>query len=146
VILVEDSIVRGTTTKAIVRILKTRGNAKEVHVRSACPPIIHPCFYGIDFSTTKELIAGRHRTNPESVGTGITEAEENAIQHEIGGDSLHYQSIEGLGKAIGFEDGAKSLCTACLDGKYPTPCGQKLLQIANDKHNTSPARTYQQRG
>lgn len=100
VILVDDSIVRGTTSKQIVGLLRGAG-AKEVHFLSTCSPIKHPCFYGINMSTKEELIAHNRA--------------EDEIRKIIGADSLTYLSVEGLVRAIGTED----LCLACLNGKYP---------------------------
>lgn len=98
---VDDSIVRGTTSRRIVDRLKEAG-ADEVHFLVSCPPIRYPCFYGIDMSTRGELAAS---------GKEIEK-----IREEIGADSLTYQTIEGLKKAIGMEN----LCMACLNGEYPT--------------------------
>lgn len=100
VILVDDSIVRGTTSKQIVKLLRGAG-AKEVHFLSTCSPIKHPCFLGINMSTYEELIAHNRA--------------EDEIRKIIGADSLTYLSIEGLVRAIGTED----LCLACLNGEYP---------------------------
>lgn len=108
VILVDDSIVRGTTSRRIVRLLREAG-AKEVHVRIASPPLKYPCFYGIDIQTRKELIAANH-----------TVAE---IQECIGADSLEFLSEEGLIEAIGLDFDApySGLCMAYFNGDYPTP-------------------------
>jgi len=111
IILVDDSIVRGTTLRNIVAMLKSSG-AKEVHVRITCPPIISPCFYGIDISSRSELIAANH---------SIEE-----IEKLLGADSLVYQSLEGLIDAIGLPGG--DLCNACLTGKYPTPIAQERAE------------------
>ena len=107
VIMVDDSIVRGTTSRRIVRMLKEAG-AKEVHVVISSPPMTDPCFYGIDTSTHEELIASSHN------------AEE--IRQAIGADSLTFLSVEGLVKATErpFEDEHGGLCMACFTGKYPT--------------------------
>ncbi len=104
VVLIDDSIVRGTTSKKIVRMIRSAG-AKEVHMRISCPPTISPCFYGVDTPSKKQLIAA-NKTVEE-------------IREYIGADSLAYLSIEGLKKACG--EGIKtSYCTACYTGKYPT--------------------------
>jgi amidophosphoribosyltransferase len=103
-IVVDDSIVRGTTTKRIVEILRKAG-ATEVHVRISAPPIYHPCFYGIDTSIETELIAGTH-----------TEAE---IREFIGADSLGYLSIRGVLAALDLP--YERFCFACFDGVYPEP-------------------------
>ena len=100
VVLVDDSIVRGTTMKRIVAMLR-RAGAKEVHVRIASPPIRYPCYMGVDIPTRHELIAA----------FGSVEK----VRESIGADSLAYLSIEGLKKAVGRRD----LCLACLTGEYP---------------------------
>lgn len=100
VVLVDDSIVRGTTMKRIVAMLRKAG-AKEVHVRIASPPIKHPCYMGIDIPTRHELIAA----------FGSIEK----VRRVIGADSLSYLTVEGLKKAVGIKD----LCMACLTGNYP---------------------------
>jgi len=108
VIVVDDSIVRGTTTKEILKMIRNAG-AKEIHMRVTCPPIRHPCFYGVDMSTYEELIANKKTVDE--------------IRKFIGADSLYYVSLEGLKKAIGL-----GLCTGCLDGDYPTEYGNKLAK------------------
>ena len=107
VIMVDDSIVRGTTSRRIVRMLKEAG-AKEVHVVISSPPITNPCFYGIDTSTREELIASQ---------LSIEE-----IKEMIEADSLTFLSPEGMVEAIGrpFEDETGGQCLACFTGKYPT--------------------------
>lgn len=110
VVVVDDSIVRGHTTKAIVALLKECG-AKEVHLRITAPPIRHPCNLGIDMATYEELIA-----NNKSV---------EEIRAYLGADSLHYLSIEGLLRAVQNSDApdglTKRFCAACLTGNYPVP-------------------------
>jgi amidophosphoribosyltransferase len=103
-VVVDDSIVRGNTQGALVRMLREAG-ASEVHVRIASPPVRWPCFYGIDFASRAELIA-----------TGIDVEE---VRRRIGADSLGYISLEGLIAAC--EQPASRLCTACFDGRYPIP-------------------------
>ena len=103
-IVVDDSIVRGTTTKRIVELLRKAG-AREVHVRISAPPIYHPCFYGIDTSVETELIASTH-----------SEAE---IREFIGADSLGYLSIRGVLAALDLP--YERFCFACFDGNYPEP-------------------------
>lgn len=144
IFLVEDSIVRGTTTKAVVNYLKDEGKAKEVHVRVSCPPIMFPCFYGIDMSTFSELIARKFEKETSPLKEDVGEGTEEKIAREIGADSLKYQSIEGLVKGIGLEDGKQSLCTACITGEYPTPFGQKLVEKATtDFQNGVKKRAYE---
>lgn len=111
VVLIDDSIVRGTTSQKIVRMVRAAG-AREVHVRISCPPIISPCFYGIDTPTKKELIAAN-----QSVAE---------IQKFIGADSLAYLSLEGLKESV--EGDAPHYCTACFTGSYPTSLPQSTLQ------------------
>jgi len=120
VLLVDDSIVRGTTSKQIVRYLKKVGGAKEVHLRVTCPPIKAPCFYGIDMSTVGELLLPRYEKpiDPEK----ISEKTCAKIARDLGADSLIYQTIPGLIRSIGLP--GRDLCMACLTGKYPTPCGR----------------------
>ena len=107
VIMVDDSIVRGTTSKRIVSMLKEAG-ATEVHVLISSPPIEHPCFYGIDTSTTEELIAANYSVEE--------------IRQIIGADTLTFLSVEGMVKAIGqkVEGGSCGQCLACFTGQYPT--------------------------
>jgi amidophosphoribosyltransferase len=104
VVLIDDSIVRGTTSRKIVRMIRGAG-AKEVHMRISCPPTKSPCFYGVDTPSKKELIAANNSVEE--------------IRQYIGADSLFYLSLDGLRKACG--DGEKTTyCTACYTGKYPT--------------------------
>lgn len=108
IVMVDDSIVRGTTSRRIVRLLKEAG-AKEVHVRIASPPLKYPCFYGIDIQTRKELIAANHSVEE--------------IRQCIEADSLEFLSEEGLIQAIGLAEDApySGLCMAYFNGDYPTP-------------------------
>jgi len=145
VLLVEDSIVRGTTTKGLIKYIKEAGKAKEVHVRVSCPPIRSPCFYGIDMSTFGELIGSPSKeTGAKNIEPEITEKEVEKIREYIGADSLIYQSMEGLIKGIGLENGKTDLCMACLNSKYPTPWGEKLKEKAFENYEkNSGARTYE---
>lgn len=120
VILLDDSIVRGTTTQQIVSLLREKGGAKRVHLRISCPPIISPCYMGIDFPTKNELIAGRLQLQH---GDNYLKA----IQQAIGADSLVYQTIDNLTQAIGKTK--NELCLACLTGNYPLKSLQKLAQL-----------------
>ena len=126
VFLVEDSIVRSTTLKALARRLHQQGGAREIHVRVACPPIVAPCFYGIDMSTLGELFA------PEFVGPryrGVVRPEILEKMAEIlGVESLRYLSVPELESTIGCE--TESLCLGCVTGKYPTEWGNKLMRRA----------------
>src|SRR5436190_1662397 len=128
VLLIEDTIVRSTTLKALLHHLRDRGGAKEVHVRVACPPIIAPCFYGIDMSTIDELWAPKFMNGPR-----LTDEEQNAMAKELGAESLYYLPLEAIAKCIGMPE--DRLCRACLTGQYPTPTGEKLYQVAMINRN-----------
>src|SRR5919204_6299891 len=104
VVLVDDSIVRGTTSRKIVRMVRAAG-AREVHVRISCPPTISPCFYGVDTPSKRQLIAANKSVEE--------------IRQFIGADSLAYLSLEGMKSACG-EGETATYCTACYTGKYPT--------------------------
>ncbi|MFV9511475.1 amidophosphoribosyltransferase [Tepidibacillus sp. LV47] len=114
VVMIDDSIVRGTTSGRIVRMLKEAG-AKEVHVRISSPPVKNPCFYGIDTSSREELIAATKNVEE--------------IRQWIGADSLAFLSIEGLLEAIGQgnKDYSHGYCLACFNGEYPTEVYDGLL-------------------
>ncbi len=102
IVIVEDSIVRGTTLRHLVRMVRNAG-AKEIHIRVSSPPILYPCYYGMDFPTKEELIASQMTTDQ--------------IRDYLEADSLHYLSIEGLLEAVPNEN--CGYCTACFTGKYP---------------------------
>jgi len=103
VVVIDDSIVRGNTTRQIVRMLFDAG-ASEVHVRISSPPVIGPCFYGIDLADEDELVAARRSVE--------------AVRSYIGASSLHYLSLEGLTAATRRPE--SELCRACLTREYPT--------------------------
>jgi amidophosphoribosyltransferase len=104
VVLVDDSIVRGTTSRKIVRMIKAAG-AREVHVRISCPPTISPCFYGVDTPRRSELIAATHTLEE--------------IRIYLDADSLHYLSLEGM--LSGMNSHRSQFCTSCYTGHYPVP-------------------------
>jgi amidophosphoribosyltransferase len=112
VIIVEDSVVRGDTTKVIIEKLRKAG-AKKVYLFVTFPRIIGPCFYGIDMSTYGQLVGSRH------------DSEE--IAKIIGADGVCYQSLEGLIQATGQTE--NQLCLACITGKYPTSCAQRMADV-----------------
>jgi len=112
VIVTEDSIVRGDTTKVIIEKMRKAG-AKKVYLFVTFPRIIGPCFYGIDMSTYGQLVGSRN--SAEEIAT------------IIGADRVCYQSIEGLIRATGQAE--EQLCLACINGKYPTPCAQKMANV-----------------
>ena len=132
VLLVEDSIVRATTLKVLLQRMRQLGQPKEIHVRVACPPIIAPCFYGIDMSTVSELFAPQFMQ-----GAPLTPAIEAKMAARLGADSLRYLPVEAVARAIGFEPG--ELCRACITGEYPTPCGQEL---AAHRHRKRPQQHH----
>ncbi len=138
VLLIEDTIVRSTTLKSLLHHIRERGGAREIHVRIACPPIIAPCFYGIDMSTVKELFAPRFMH-----GERITEEEQQAMAKELGAESLYYLPLEAVARCIGFPD--DRLCRACITGHYPTQTGEKLYQLAraNHRNGETNGRTYE---
>jgi amidophosphoribosyltransferase len=138
VILVEDSIVRSTTLKSLLRLIRERGGAREIHVRVACPPIVAPCFYGIDMSTVTELYAPRFMK-----GKIITADEQDEMARDLGAETLRYLPIDAIARCIGLP--AEKLCRACLTGDYPTPTGERLYQLAmiNRENGHAPARTYE---
>jgi amidophosphoribosyltransferase len=109
VVVVDDSIVRGTTTGPEVQLLRDAG-AREIHLRISCPPIRYPCFYGIDTSARKELIAARMSV-PE-------------ICQHLGADSLEYLDLKNLVKAVGLPK--TNFCTACFDRQYPIPVPREV--------------------
>jgi amidophosphoribosyltransferase len=112
IVVVDDSIVRGVTLTRIVPLMKSRG-CREVHVRIACPPIIYPCFMGIDFPTERELVASRHSVEE--------------IREIINADTLTYNSVENLCSGIGLSQG--DLCLACLTGKYPLKSSYNYVEL-----------------
>jgi amidophosphoribosyltransferase len=140
VILVEDSIVRSTTMNVLLDRIRDVGGAKEIHVRVACPPIIAPCFYGIDMSTIDQLIAPKYFSEDGS----LTDGSQQRLADDLGADSLRYLPVDAIARAIGKP--ADHLCRACVTGKYPTKCGQHLYQIALDNRGSKldSKRTYEQ--
>jgi len=111
VVLVDDSIVRGTTSGPLVALLRKAG-AAEVHLRVACPPITHPCFMGVDMASPEELIAANHSVQE--------------IADHVGADSLAYLTVAGLMTALEAESG---YCNACFTGRYPFDDGTVALQL-----------------
>jgi len=127
VLLVEDSIVRSTTLRALVHEMRTRGGAREIHLRVACPPIVAPCYYGIDMSTTDELFAPKFGLPDELENGGYPREVLDRMARELGADSLRYLSVSSLAEAIGKP--VSHLCRACVTGNYPTPTGAELYRI-----------------
>jgi amidophosphoribosyltransferase len=119
IIIIEDSIIRGTTAKTRVRALRELG-VKRVHLRVSGPPHRFPCHYGIDFSTKGELIAARMSVEE--------------LRQYLGLDSLHYLSLEGLLSSTGVEHPADQFCKACFDGCYPVAFDEQLTKDCLEMH------------
>lgn len=126
VILVDDSIVRGNTVKQLIRDLKDRGGAREIHLRVTCPPITRPCFYGIDMSTLDELFATQFIDDPPN--DVVPETVLGKMAAQMGADSLKYMPISQIPHCIGFPQ--SQLCMACVNGEYPTAGGTAMLEVA----------------
>lgn len=124
ILVVDDSIVRGTTARMIVDDLKRRG-ASKVYFAVTCPPQSHPCYYGIDIATDRELIAST--ANIEEIADFVQ------------ADALVYQETPTLENAIGLKD----LCLACLDGKYPTEYAQRIRDKVQEQETVTYGRDYE---
>jgi amidophosphoribosyltransferase len=116
-VVVEDSVVRGTTTRGKMGALREAG-AREIHLRVASPPIRHPCYYGIDFPNHNELIA-----NGRTV---------EGIREYLGVDSLTYLSLEGMLSCM--KHASDNYCTACFSGQYAIPVDHQLTKFALERH------------
>jgi amidophosphoribosyltransferase len=116
IVIVEDSVVRGTTTRSKMRAIR-RAGAKEIHLRVSCPPIRHPCFYGIDFPTSQELIA-HNRTVDE-------------IRDFLEVDSLAYLSLEGMLSCL--KSTPENYCTACWSGQYKLPIDEPQTKFSFER-------------
>jgi amidophosphoribosyltransferase len=125
-VVVDDSIVRGTTTPQVISLLR-RAGATEVHMCICAPPIRHPCFFGVDMATRQELIAAR-KTVPE-------------IAKAIGADSLGYLSIDGLIQAVDLP--RENFCLACFTGEYPVPVQLEMDKLALETaHNPNQSKDF----
>lgn len=128
VVLIDDSIVRGTTSGPIVKLVRDAG-AKEVHVRITCPPVISPCFYGVDLPTYGELIAANKSVEE--------------IRKAIGADSLAYLSVEDLVASIGL--GKENMCLGCVTDKYPTAFGNEIAQKMKKEGRKDGVRIWEEK-
>jgi len=117
VVVVDDSIVRGTTTKGKIHSLRAAG-AKEIHMRVSCPPIVNPCFYGVDFPTTEELLASSRSLEE--------------IRDFLEVDTVEYISLEGLLSCLSLP--ADHYCTACWSGKYRIPITTVVNKFSMERH------------
>ncbi|KAB1443415.1 amidophosphoribosyltransferase [Pseudodesulfovibrio senegalensis] len=120
IVIVEDSVVRGTTIRTRVKQLRALG-AREIHMRVSCPPIKHPCYYGIDFSSKGELIAANHEVED--------------IARFLGLDSLHYLTIPGLLSSVSHKD---DYCLACFDGNYPVKVEENAGKLSLEDSAAKP--------
>jgi amidophosphoribosyltransferase len=116
VVVVDDSVVRGTTSRALINLIR-EAHPKEVHMRITSPPITHPCQYGMDFPSREELIANHHQ-------------EISGIASSLNADSLHYLSVEKLMQSVPQEEGI-GYCNACFTGEYPVQ-----IDLTAHKHST----------
>jgi len=117
VVVIDDSIVRGTTSRKIVKMIRDAG-AREVHLRISSPPTQWPCYYGIDTPTRRELIASSHSV--EEIARYVT------------ADSLSYLSLEGMLESVGGPEGKGNFCHACFSGQYAipfSPSGKKQMRL-----------------
>jgi len=135
VILVEDSIVRSTTMRVLLGRMRSLGRAREIHVRIACPPIVAPCFYGIDMSTIDELFAPRFLQ-----GGRLSDKAQAEMAAVLGADSLRYLPVESVARSIDLPE--TQLCRACITGSYPTAAGERLYQLAASQSQAI-GRTYE---
>jgi amidophosphoribosyltransferase len=116
VVMIDDSLVRGTTAGPLVKLIRDAG-ATEVHVRITCPPIMHPCHFGVDMGHDGDLMAAR-----------LTVDE---IRERVGADSLQFLSLEGMMRAVGNADGSGSgFCNACFTGRYPLEVGEAQAKLS----------------
>ncbi|MDR3623246.1 MAG: amidophosphoribosyltransferase [Paludisphaera borealis] len=126
VLLVEDSIVRSTTMRALVHEIRDRGGAREIHLRVACPPIIAPCYYGIDMSKRDELFAAKY-AEFDGERYVVSEEAQDRMAKELGADSLRYLPVDSIARSVSLSP--DRLCRACITGEYPTDTGTELYQI-----------------
>jgi len=119
IVVLDDSIVRGTTSKLLVKLLREAG-PKEIHLRISSPPILYPCYYGMDFPSKKELIANKFSQNIEK------------IRDHLGVESLEYMTVDEMLEAMVDHD-KSDFCTSCFSGKYPVPIDENFVKEEYDK-------------
>jgi len=132
VFLVDDSIVRSTTLRALVRRLREVGQVAELHVRIACPPVLAPCFYGVDMSTVTDLFAPAYLKDGQPLKP--TKEILDAMAKELGVDSVRFVPVDRVAESIGIPE--NELCMGCVNRKYPTPKGEELYQLAIQGDNS----------
>jgi len=129
VVLIDDSIVRGTTVGPILKLVREAG-AKEIHLRITCPPVIGPCFYGIDLPNYRSLIAAQKSVEE--------------IRKFVGADSLVFQSVEDLVEAIGMPQ--EKLCLGCVNEDYPTSVGREIAKRVKESSAKGGLRVWEEKG
>ncbi len=137
--LVDDSLVRGTTMRVLIKMLRQKG-ARKIHLRLASPPILAPCFYGIDFPTVSELLVRKYSDGSLQEGGVLPPEVLAAIAKDLGVDSIKYLPFSQLADVMGKP--LKQLCTSCVDGEYATEGVQQLYEIEN--LNTSQKKDHKQ--
>ena len=123
--------------RALVHEIRDRGGAREIHLRVACPPIIAPCYYGIDMSRKSELFAAPFIDEPGDVSAAV----QQKMARELGADSLRYLPVEAIARSVSLSP--ERLCRACITGQYPTPTGQDLYQLEELKNLEGSRRAYE---
>ena len=143
VLLVEDSIVRSTTMRALVHEIRDRGGAREIHLRVACPPIIAPCY--LRHRHVAQGRALRHPVHRRARRRRLARPRKQRMARELGADSLRYLPVEAIARSVSLSP--ERLCRACITGHYPTETGQYLYQIdvADSRHanGSGGARAYE---
>jgi len=127
IVLVDDSLVRGTTMRELIRRLREEGGVAQIHLRLASPPILSPCFYGIDFPEIAELLVRHFSKGTLKSGTLLPNVLRLLAKY-LGVDSIQFLPVEAMPLAIGCE--IRTLCMACVTGQYPTSCGQRRADAA----------------
>lgn len=126
IVLIDDSLVRGVTMKELIKKLRKKGQPSSIHLRLTCPPIVSPCFYGIDFATTQELLVRKYCDGALQDGQLPSDIL-TAIAEDLDVDSIKFLTPDGVTNALRME--VKDLCMACVNKDYPTPEGRRLLSL-----------------
>lgn len=127
IIVIDDSLVRGSTIKGLVERLRTEGGARSVHLRLASPPVSSPCFYGINFPTVTELLSRRFSTGHLTPDGVLPQEVLDAMARELNVDSIKYLPVPEIPKALGQKQ--EHLCMACVTKEYPTRTGMELAMV-----------------